>query len=410
MADTPAGWSLSAATNRGDFQATVGAAPYGIVTNTNRLDVSEQLDLLALSETPFINKIGWGPESGGVSIRWISEDLGPGVITNLSNIVTAGLSIMVGSIDGLQSAGAAYQVQSGTVLYSYSSCGIAHTLFVVASIDTDLTITLSCIVGVTMSVTASVLAGGRQFVLGHHVNEGSKASDAKPRQRVVTSNNFVILREDVAISGSMKATDMYAIGREDKHQIAMRMKELVRAREMVSLFSDYQSRDTAEAGQIFGVLGFLLQQTGSHIDGTTRILTETAFNDVVGTLWDYGSENLSVWASRTQIAKFTQWDKNRIRQTVNEGKGGGYIKSYLTEAGVEVTLHPGRINWPRNLMFILDTSKIKLRAKKGRKGFMEKLGKAGDSDDWQILTEFSLEMKGYDLKQHGMFHALTAGY
>jgi len=410
MAETPAlNWSLSAASNRGDFQATVGATPYGIVTNTNRLDVSEVLDVLALSDTPFINRCGWGPESGAISIRWISEDLGPGVVEVVSGFNSAMTSIELSSIDGLSVAASLYQIQQGSVLYCYSSAGIGHSLIVVGSCEAA-TILVSHIVGTTMTVCGSITADARLYVLGKHVNEGSKGIDAKPRQRVVNSNNFMILREDVAISGSMKATDMYAIGREDKHQMMMRMKELARAREMNVLFSDYHARDTGEVGNIYGVLGFLLRQTGGHIDNSTRVLTETAFNDVVGTCWDYGSENLSVWASRPQIAKFTQWDKNRIRQSVNEGKGGGYIKSYMTEAGVEVTLHPGRVNWPRNLMFVLDTSKIKLRAKKGRKGFMEKLGKAGDMDDWQIISEFSLEMKGFDLKQHGMFTALTTPY
>jgi len=280
-------------------------------------------------------------------------------------------------------------------------------MFAVASLTGTVSFTVSCIAGVTMTHHTSIEAGNRFYVLGHYANEGSRPFNAKPRQRGIASNNFMILREDVAISGSMQATDMYAIGREDKHQMLMRLKELQRNREMSALFSDYSARSTSQAGTMFGVLGFLLTQAGTHIDKTTKVLTETAFNNVVGACWDYGSENLSVFASRPQIAKFTQWDKNRIRQSVNEGKGGGYIKSYLTEAGVEVDLYPGRINWPRNLMFVIDTTKIKLRAKKGRKAIMEQLGKAGDSTDWQIISEFSLEMKGYNLKQHGMFTALT---
>ena len=140
-----------------------------------------------------------------------------------------------------------------------------------------------------------------------------------------------------------------------------------------------------------GVFGFLTTQTGTHIDRTTKTLTETAFNAVVTKIWESGGRNLSVFGHISQTAKFTRWDKNRIRMRVNDTLGGGHITSYLTEAGIEVDLIPMG-NVPDNLLFILDTSRIKLRAKAGRKALLEKLGKMGDSDDWQLLSEFSMEM------------------
>lgn len=408
MASRVSAWSLSAASGRGDFQATVGSAPYGIVSGTDRVDVSEMLDLLALADTPFINKIGWGPDSGATSISWISENLGPGYIRNLSAMdsAVAAPSIAITTADGLSATNAMYQLHNGTILYAYNSVDVSHTLFVVNSIQGATTFIASCVAAVTMTHNTSIEAGERLFILGHHVNEGSRPQDAKPRQRVVNSNNFVILREDVAIAGSMKQTDFYAIGREDRHQILMRMKEIQRAREKVSLYSDFSARSSSEAGTIYGVLGFLLRQSGGHIDASTKVLTESAVNTVIGNVWDNGGNNLTCYGEWSQIAKFTQWDRNRIRSRINEGKGGGHITSYLSEVGIEVDLVPMR-KVPRNVMFFLDTSKIKLRAKKGRKFLLEKLGKAGDMDDYQLLTEFSLEMRGFDLGQHGVITALT---
>ena len=106
------------------------------------------------------------------------------------------------------------------------------------------------------------------------------------------------------------------------------------------------------------------------------------------------------------MAKFTRWDKNRIRTTYREGLGGGYINHYLTEAGIEIELVP-MANVPTNLMFIVDPKQIRMRAKKGRKGIMEKLGKMGDFDRWQIISEFSMEMRKYDQGAHGLFTALA---
>ena len=406
MASRVSGWSLSAATNRGDFQATVGTEPYGLVSGTERVDVSEMLDLLALSDTPFINRIGWGPESGALSIQWISENLGPGFVRNLSQLDSMVVSIPLTAADGIAASESMYQIGNGSILYAYNSVDVSHTLFVVNSVQGGSTFIASCIAGVTMTHHTSIEAGQRLFILGRHANEGSRPGAAYPRQRVINSNNFVILREDVAIAGSMKETDFYAINREDKHQILMRMKEIQRAREKVSLYSDYSARSASEAATMYGVLGFLLRQGGDNIDITTKVLTESAFNTVVGAVWDNGGDRLVAFGAHNQIGKFTQWDKNRIRTTINEGKGGGHITKYLSEVGIEVELVPMR-KVPRNILFVLDPSKLKLRAKKNRKFIMEKLGKAGDMDDYQLLTEFSMEMKGFDLGQHGMFTALT---
>jgi hypothetical protein len=203
----------------------------------------------------------------------------------------------------------------------------------------------------------------------------------------------------------MQKTAMYAIGSEDQHQIMLRMKEIQRERERMALYGVYSAKTSVAAGLMNGVFGFLTTQSGTHIDRTTKTLTETAFNNVVTKIWEMGGRNLSVFAHISQTAKFTRWDKNRIRMRVNDGLGGGHITSYLTEAGIEVDLTPMG-NVPDNLLFVVDPARIKLRAKSGRKALLEKLGKMGDSDDWQILSEFSMEMKGYNLGQHGMFAVL----
>ena len=51
-----------------------------IGTTTNRRDVSELLDLWAHKSTPFLNRLSWGAESGGLNIEWITEHLGFGYI------------------------------------------------------------------------------------------------------------------------------------------------------------------------------------------------------------------------------------------------------------------------------------------------------------------------------------------
>ena len=396
-------WGMSAATDRGDYQATTD-----IVSLTDKRDVSNVLDLLAISETPFINAIGWGPESGAGSIEWITEDLGPGYIKAKSVVGSAGVSILIASVENLTSTEALKQLQEGTVLYHYSSTDGEHNLMGVMSITTatgTITFEVLCTIGGLTDKT-SIAVADKIWILGGVANEGSLPRDGQPRDRAVASNSMMILRQDVQITGSMRSTDMYAIGREDQHQILMRLKEMQREREKFTLYGDGLTKSTTVAGLMKGMFGFLAGQAGDMIDTSTTTLTESAVNSVIGACWENGSDNLTFFGHKDQCAKFTQWDKNRIRMEPRDGRGGGYISKFMTEVGVEIDVQPMK-RVPKNIAFVIDTSKCALRAKRGRKAIMEKLGKAGDMDDWQILSEYSLEAKGYNLGQHGIYTKLS---
>jgi len=392
--------ALAAATNRGTPMFTTD-----IVSNTDVRDVSDALDLLAIDETPFLNRISWGPDSGGTSIEWISEDLGPGYVVVGSAAASAGASFYINTVEGLTTAEASRQLQTGTVLYCYSSTDGEHGLAVLVSIGTDGEHQMEYLttgVGSNMSMTA----GDKLYILGAVANEGSLPRTGNWRSRVVNSNSFTILRQDVQTSGSQAATDFYAISGEEQHQIRMRLIEMQREREKSALYSAAFARSTTYASLMNGCFGFLGAQTGDNINTTTTSLTESAVNTVVGAVWESGGRNLTWFSDRTQAAKFTQWDKSRIRMEPRDNRGGGHVTMYMTEVGIEMEVVP-MPKVPTNIAFVLDVGKIRLRAKKGRKAIMEKLGKAGDFTDWQIISEFSLEVKGYNLHQHGLFTKLS---
>ena len=394
-----------AATNRGTAQYTGD-----IVSSTDKRDVSDMLDLLAMAETPFINRVGWGAPFAATKIEWLSEDLGPGWIVT-SGVIASNLTSLIADSAGLAitCAEAVKQVQTGTIIYHYSSGYGEHMLFAASSIQVDGTIFFQalCTEAIGAVQSNSMVAGDKMYIIGAVANEGSLPRTGKFRSRVLRENNATILRQDIQITGSMKETDMYAIGSEDVHQIRMRLKEMQRERERVALYSGgVGARSATEASVSKGVFGFLYGAGGSQIDTSTTTLTPSAVNAVVNACWEYGSNNLTFFGGINQVAKFTQWDIDRIRMAPRDKRGGGNITYWMAECGIEVELVPMR-QVPTNLAFVLDTSRIQLRAKKNRKAIMEKLGKAGDFEDWQIISEFSMEMKGYDHGQHGMFTALS---
>jgi hypothetical protein len=376
-----------------------------ITANTDKRDVSQMLDLWAHTDTPFLNRVSWGPDSGGLSIEWLSEHLGWGYIENVStmgsaSVVFVGAYHFPGTTTSI-SAGLYYALNCGDLLYSWNSGDAEDSLMVVESIGASDSITILWV------LTASLAATDKLYILGATANEGSLPREDTSRPRTLLSNNFSILRKDIRITGSMAATDMHAVPEgELRHQLRLRLLEMQRDREMHTLFSSTQARSATVASTMNGVLGYLRGQSGSHIDVSTTSLTETAFNNLVAACWDNRGNPDIVVGAQSQIRKFTGWDRARVRVEQDRKMGGFHVTKYLTDIGIEVDLIPMR-KFPVNTLFVLDSSKIKLRAKKGRKLFVEKLGIRGDMTEYQVLSEFSMELRGYNLGYHGYFGALA---
>jgi len=264
-------------------------------------------------------------------------------------------------------------------------------------------------IGLSWLATASegVPASAKLYIVGHFANEGSDPYDDTSRKRTLLSNNFAILRKDIKITGSQAATDMHAIANDPTHQMAMRLLEMQFERERTLLLSATQSRSATAAGLMNGAMGFLDAYTAqSWVDSTTTTLTESAFNDVVAACWENGGTPNVFVGNVKQMRLFTDWDDSKIRTRPDSRMGGHWITSYLTDTGIEVDLVPLR-HFPVNLGFILDTNLINLVPKQGRKLIVEKLAKVGDYERWQLLSEFTLEMRKYDMGAHGAFMKLT---
>uniref|UniRef100_A0A6M3IZP0 Putative major capsid protein n=1 Tax=viral metagenome TaxID=1070528 RepID=A0A6M3IZP0_9ZZZZ len=395
---TVTNWALTTATYH-DTVTDIGAG-------TDRRDVSEMLDLWAHKETPFLNKLTWGPETGATSIEWISEHLGFGYIVALSIATSATASLAIDSGGMGTAALALEQVTSGTILFHYNSALSTYTLLAVSEVPGGGVTVAYDIVAYSTSAEVEIAVGEKMYILGDVANEGSGPNKDKSRTRAVLSNKLMIQRKDIQITGSMAATDFHAVEDELRHQIQMRLKEMQRDREMLILLTKAVAQSATVAGVMNGVLGFLLSQTGDHIVNSSTALTETGVNDMMAALYENNSTPNCLVLPTTQARKFTTWDRDKIRTTPDARLSGHFVTNYLTDVGVEIQIIMMR-QFPVNMGFLVDTTKIHPRAKKGRKLFIEKLGIDGDRTRYQIISEYSLEMRGYDQGQHGMWTSLT---
>lgn len=406
---------------------TWGAAPsvnlfydtIQVVTNTNRRDVSDVLDLWVHRRTPFLNYIKWGPESGGKQIEWISEHQGRGYIITATEVTgTAAAEVEITTSDCGDVDIAMAQIATGACLLGYSSDEATYGMYFVT--DTTQTASGSGALTLATEVSGTIDSGEKFYLIGNFVNEGSKPLRDRTMPRAVVTNNFAILREDFSITGSMAATDMHAVADETRHQLAMRTLRMQKQREMSVLFADNSNAGltarTSTAGTIFdGIASFMRQYNttgvastaGNTYDKTTTTLNESLFNSLVANLWDAGCTPNVVVAGQKQIRNFTSWDRARVRTEVNASMGGFHVTKYLTDVGFELDLVP-MPDFPVWFMGVIDTNQIKLRAKKGRKMFTEKLGVVGDYTQYQMISEYSVEVRGGTQQtMGGAFASLT---
>lgn len=390
-----------------------------IVSNTNKRDVSDVLDLWVHRRTPFLNYLKWGKESGGTQIEWIAEHQGRGYLISGTEMTgSAVAAIDVTSSDAGNTSAAVNQVTTGAILVGYSTDLASHVIFFVHSATA--TSSASGVVAISSNLCGTVDSGTKLYVLGNFVNEGSEPMDDTTQQREVITNNFAILREDFSITGSMAATDMHAVANETRHQLRMKLLRMQFYRERSIIFSDANqsgvtARSATDATLFDGVHSFIRQYntagtastTGVTYDRTTRSLTESLFNDMCANLWDAGCMPNVVVGGQKQIRNFTDWDSARVRTAPSAKMAGHHVTKYLTDVGFELDLVP-MPDFPYNALYILDTNQIRPRAKKGRKLFTEKLGKVGDFTQWQMLSEYSVECRGATQgTMGGAFAALT---
>jgi len=373
---------------------------------TMKRDVSDLLDLWAHRDTPLLNRIKWGSESGGLSREWLSEHLGFGYIQTSGALASDAATIVpTTSGTGLTTAEVIKQVQVGTLLY-------AHT----TGDDTDRWMTVTSVASASSAIdfselvntSSAIAASAKLYIVGHFVNEGSDPFPDTSRTRAILTNLFTILRKDIKITGSQAATDMYAVGNEPTHQMAMRLLEMQFERERSILYSYTEARAAGTPGLMNGVYGYIQANsiTGSNIDTSTTSLTESAFNDVVAACWENGGTPNVFVGNVKQMRLFTDWDDSKIRTRMDARVGGHWITSYLCDTGIEIDLIPLR-HAPMNLGFVLDTNLMTLIPKKGRKLIIEKAAPAAtDNSMWMLLSEYTLELRKYDQGAHGLFSRL----
>ena len=378
---------------------------FNITASTDIRDVSDMLDAVYLADTPLVNRLSWGSPTGNKVIEWITDNIGYGyvILSNGGTVASDASSFVVGTSGvGAQSL-ALKQLHTGTVLKKSNAADQTQGWAVVEAIGASGSITFDWLSGT--DVSGAMTDAITLFIVGSPVNEGSTPRADTTRPRTIATNRTQIFRQDVQMTGTRMASDMYAVGNELRHQVELRIKEYRREVERSCILGYASAGSSTETQLMGGLYDFLRTQSGAHISSATS-LTESALNTVAAEVYEKGGTPNVLLLGSTQARNIPTWERARVRVEQDSRVAGFYVTKYLTDLGVTLDILISR--WvPKEFAFVLSIEQIKLRAMQGRKLILEKLGKVGDYTQYQLISEISLEMKGYNLGQHGMFTALT---
>ena len=380
---------------------------YDYTANTDVRDVSDVLDAVYVADTPLVNKIGFGSAAMNNPIEWVTDSIGYGyIIVSNGGAIASDASSFVCGTTGLGAISTALrQIHTGTVLKANKNSDKSLGYMVVE----DLSLGGGSVVFAFLSGTtdtSGISDAATLFIVGSPVNEGSEPRQDTTRGRALCSNYMQIFRQDIRMTGTRQAIQMYAVKNELKKQITLRTMEYKREVERSAILGRKEAGSATETPLMGGVYDFLRGQSGSHIDTTTTSLTESALNDLCKAIYDKGGmpDTLLLGAKQAQV--IPTFEKSKLRLEQDSRITGWYVTKYLTDLGVTLDILISR--WvPDNFAFVLSASSIKLIPLRGRKFILDKLGRKGDYVEWQLISEVSMEFRGYNLGQHGQFSALT---
>ena len=207
--------------------------------------------------------------------------------------------------------------------------------------------------------------------------------------------NFTqIFSKGVIVTGTANAIKHNGIGREDMYQVDQRLRELKRELDRTAIMG---VRAGANVGATtYGTMGGIIDWVGfigaGNNRGTAETLTPSVLNAMAKDVYDAGGRPDMVLVGGTQKQKISGFDQEFRRSTLDSRRAGFTVEEFVTDLGVNLRVVVDR--WvPTDVAVVIDSSRVKIMPLQGRAFFLEKLAKTGDAENWQIVGEYTMEVR-----------------
>lgn len=358
-----------------------------------KLDLSEVLAAILLDDTDFVSMMGISAEvATQTKHSWVEDALNAttalqsgGTSAQQALGTTSGTNLRLSASHITRS-----KITAGTLLKDRAS-GSTEVIQVTAVSGTSATVVRGY--GATSAQTH--LAAATYDIISNPRPQGMDGPADESTTRTLVSNFTQIFSKGVKITGTAIAIDHAGVSAEDDYQIDLRLRELKRELDRTCIMGVKAPNDVGAS--TYGTMGGMIDFVGfisspNNNVGTAETLTPSVLNTLIKNSWDDGLYPDTILVGGVQKQKISAFDQEFRRSTLDSRRAGYTVEEFVSDLGVNLRVVVDR--WvPNDVCVVFDSSKVKIMPLKGRAFALEKLAKTGDAENWQIVGEYTMEVR-----------------
>lgn len=345
------------------------------------------VDSILLDDADILATLGFSNEGKAVSQtkhQWDEDELNP-VITTAAvsgGVNTASTVLLLG-------ASTYDRVTAGTIITDQLS-GKNEVLQVTARSGVSATV----VRGFGGTSAESHANAATYDIISHPRPQGMDCPKDESVVRTRSYNYTQIFSKGVVLTGTSLAIEHNGIASEDSYQIDKRLRELIRELDRNVIMGIRAASDVSDTvyGTMGGLIDYIKHASSGNTTSTSETLTPSVLNAMIKQVWDDGGTPDILLVGGAQKQKISAFDKEYRRSTMDSRRAGFTVEEFVSDLGTNLCVVVDR--WmPVDMAIVMDSSKIHIKSLSGRGFFLEKLAKTGDSENWQIVGEYTMEVK-----------------
>lgn len=353
-----------------------------------KLDLSEVLSAILLDDTDFVSYHGIsGDAATQTKHEWVEDALNATTITQ-----TGGGSFLSGTTATVIVFSANIsRITAGTLLKDRLS-GKSEVVQVTAVSGVSATVTR----GFSDTSAQAHASGATWDIIANPRPQGMAGPKDESTTRTKPYNYTQIFSKGVRLTGTAEAIIHAGINSEQEYQIDMRLRELKRELNRACVMGQ---RTGQPSDSVYGTMAGAIAWTGFINTGnkttTAETLTPSVLNSMIKQCWDAGLDPDTILVGGVQKQKISAFDQEFRRSTLDSRRAGFTVEEFVSDLGINLRLVVDR--WvPDDVCIVYKKDQVKIMPLRTRGFFMEPLGKTGDSHDWQIVGEYTMEFRNAD--------------
>ena len=354
------------------------------------LSLDPVVDAILLDDADVLSTLGFSNTGKPVTQtkhEWDEDELNP--VTATAGRILESAASATGSALVLTSTAHAARLTAGTLLKDQLS-GKNEVLQVTGVSGKSATVTRGY--GGTSAETHGATAV--YDIISNPRPQGMEGPKDESVARTRSYNYTQIFSKGVRLSGTALAIEHNGINAEDSYQVDMRMRELIRELDRTVIMGIRAAANNGDGvyGTMGGLIDYIKHATSGNTNSTVETMIPSVLNAMIKQIWDDGGSPDMVLVGGAQKQKISAFDKEYRRSTMDTRRAGFTVEEFVSDLGVNLKVVVDR--WiPSDMAIVIDSSRIAIKPLNGRSFFLEKLAKTGDSENWQIVGEYTMEVK-----------------